>query len=95
MANHPDSKVTPLHRAVPPRDYPERAQVVDFDEVERRLRGPAQHRRIRSPLLDDLRDLFAEIRASWASHLLVGLFGFALGSFGIVGLAWLTVQVVS
>lgn len=86
---------TPLHRAIPPKDYPERAPIVDFDEVERRLRGPAQHRRIRSPLLDDLRDLFFEIRASWASHLLVGLVGFMLGTFGIVGLAWLAVRVVS
>lgn len=39
-------------------------------------------------ILDDLRDLWAEISASRGSHALVGLLGFMGGAFGTVGLAW-------
>lgn len=68
---------------------------VSIDEIERRLRegspnGKPRHYRIGPPpLVEDVTDIIAEIRASWSTHLLVGLLGFAVGCFGTVGLAHL------
>ena len=86
----PRDNIIPLHRSRHVRPVP--------PEVHREVAGlDAWLRRQRNQPTwwDDVKGLFAEIRASWASHLLVALLGFMVGSFGLIGLAWLTVQVVS
>lgn len=77
---------------------------VSIDEIERRLRtdrirdrlNTPVHRRIgpKPSVLDDLYDIWLEIRASWSTHLLVGAFGVAVGCLGTVGSAWLFAELV-
>lgn len=71
-----------LHESDPSR-------IVSIDEIERRLRDEPVHRRIGPPpLIDDVRQIIADIRARPLSHLLVGIAGIVVGAAVPIVLAW-------
>lgn len=94
----PDN-IIPLYRGhVRPIPHEDKARAtLDPGAIYRRPDGPegvAVHERIGEPtLLDDVRELWADIAAEPSSHIVVGLLGFAAGCFGTVGLAWVYAQV--
>ena len=71
-----------------PRVLRDTHRPVDIDAIEARLRETRHYRIGPSPLVADLRDLIADIRAEPGSHIVVGLLGLMVGCLGTVGLAW-------
>jgi hypothetical protein len=86
----------PSPRSVVPM-FPHRMAQATRDDaalqaIRDRLNCEARHITIRPTWRDDLAEIIGEIRAAPLSHAVVGVFGFTVGTFGILALAELAVR---